>query len=184
MKGPVLKQCIMQNASSEIKQLIVHLGAQWTIEDLLERASAIPTGNMAMLVNAMKELATEMKEQNQTAQMQVMAALAPLQEASLAKGKQTSGARSKQRCYRCGGLGHMRRECKATNLWCNRCQSSSHNSSACRAKSGNERPSAPYHSRRAPTQVAAAVSCRESDTQRPTFSQQQQEASAWTWQPQ
>ncbi|NXD18698.1 GAK19 protein, partial [Nothocercus nigrocapillus] len=174
MKGTLLKQCALQNSNSTIQRLIATLPGNWGIEELLERATMIPVGSQALLVEAIKDLGEGLKKQAEATQSQVLAALAPLQ-ASTTHGPGRSGLSIK--CYRCGKGGHMRKTCRATGVWCQTCQSDSHNTTACRRKSGNRQQSA---SGRAMTQMTGGRI-----TALPSASnQQQQDPSAWTWQPQ
>ncbi|NXX24091.1 GAK8 protein, partial [Podargus strigoides] len=188
MHAGLLKQCVLQNGNSTTKALVNSMPGSWGVPDLLEKAATIPTGQQAFLVNAiqkigegLQEQAKVLQEQAKISQNQVMAALAPLQAAAFTATSKphpqaTSGTRIK--CFRCGNSGHLRRECVAVGVWCGKCQSNTHNSSACRRRSGNPRSSA--SSSRAGTQVAAAITskCPNNCNQPPA------EASAWTWQPQ
>ncbi|NWI52456.1 GA113 protein, partial [Calyptomena viridis] len=174
MKGAMLKQCILQNSNQTTKNVLHTLGAHWGIEELLERMANIPVGPQAMLVEAINNLGIVLKEQAAAAQNQVLAALALLQATAANSARPPSNGR--QKCFRCGGLGHIRRECRVTAVWCSNCRSDTHSSGACRRRSGNGKPSA--SSRRAQTQVAAA------NTSIHPSSLQQQEASGWTRQPQ
>ncbi|XP_039238153.1 endogenous retrovirus group K member 5 Gag polyprotein-like [Pipra filicauda] len=153
MKGTMLKQCVLQNANSIVKQVINTLGPYWTIEELLDKVLQIPTGENAFLVNAIQDFIKELKEQAQNSQIQVLAALAPLQ----GKANNSTDGKTRSKCYRCGATGHFRRECRATGIWCQQCQNSTHNTSVCRSRSGNSRQSARNCSGRAQTQVVAAA---------------------------
>ena len=172
MQDALLKQCLLQNGNHATRSLITSTPGDWTVQQLLEKAANMPTGSQLFLAQALEKLGEGLKEQAISSQNQVMAALAPLQAAAV-RPRPAAGGRMK--CYRCGNPGHSRRECTAAGIWCNKCQSNTHNSAACRnngRKQGNPRASA--NSGRAKTQIAA-----------PTASAQpQQEASAWTWQPQ
>ncbi|XP_017677583.1 PREDICTED: uncharacterized protein LOC108500820 isoform X1 [Lepidothrix coronata] len=95
MKGTMLKQCVLQNATSTIKQIISTMGPYWTIEELLEKALVVPTGENAFLVNAIQDLAKGLKEQAQSSQAQVLAALAPLQ----AKAHNFAEGKARSKCY-------------------------------------------------------------------------------------
>ena len=133
-----------------------------------------PTGTQAMIVDAIKQLAVGIQEQAKASQTQVLAALAPLQ-ASAMTGQRT---RERMRCHRCGKMGHLRRECTVTGIWCQKCRSDTHTTNMCRRSSGNFNRSA-NSSGRAQTQVVAAA-----QTPSPARNLQPAEASAWTWQPQ
>ncbi|NXO37043.1 GAK8 protein, partial [Locustella ochotensis] len=151
MKGALLKQCAMQNASPAIQRMISTMGGDWTIEQALERAATMPTGPHAFLVRAIEKLGEGLQKQAEATQSQVLAALAPLQ--ALAITGQGTQPHPSARCYRCGGGGHFRKTCRATGVWCQTCQSPTHNTRACRRRpSGNSRKSA---GGRAQTQVAA-----------------------------
>ncbi|NXK82028.1 GAK7 protein, partial [Amazona guildingii] len=172
MKGALLKQCALQNSTPATQRVLSTLGANWSIEEALERMAMQPTGAQALLVEAIKELGLGIQKQAESTQNQVLAALAPLRtSATVAAG----GQRTPQICYRCGQGGHVRRDCQARGVWCQSCQSSTHNTTACRRRSGNGKRSA--QGSRAPTQIAAVTSAPP-----PVFNQQQQAASGSTWQ--
>ncbi|NWH67889.1 GA113 protein, partial [Geococcyx californianus] len=174
MQDAILRQCILQNSNPTTRSLITSIPGDWTTQALLDKAATLPSGAQAFLVHALEKLGEGLKEQAVSTQTQVMAALAPLQAAATRPRLPQGGNR--MRCYRCGQSGHIRRECSASGVWCNKCQSNTHTSNACRnKKQGNSRSSA--SSSRAGTQVAAANPC-------PASSQQQVAASDWIWQPQ
>ncbi|NWS65213.1 GA113 protein, partial [Chunga burmeisteri] len=172
MKGMLLKQCLLQNSNSATKNLINTLGPQWGVADLLEKAATTPMGSQAFLVDALKQLGLGLQKQAEVSNAQVLAALAPLQ-ASVAAAPRFN---PQTKCFRCGRGGHVRKNCEASGIWCARCRSDTHNTTACRRRSGNLGPSA-NRSSRATTQVAAAAPSA-------SYNQQQGGASAWTWQPQ
>ncbi|NXC80401.1 GAK24 protein, partial [Cercotrichas coryphoeus] len=174
MKGTLLKQCAIQNSSANIQRLISTLPGDWGIEELLERAAMLPAGQQAFLVEAIKELGAGLQKQAEATQSQVLAALAALQ-ASAATSSPHKNAAAK--CYRCGKGGHIRRACRATGVWCQTCQSDSHNTAACRRKSGNRKKSAPGCAK---TQVAGGRAAAPPPASNP----QPQGPSAWTWQQQ
>ncbi|NXK43742.1 GAK19 protein, partial [Piprites chloris] len=153
MKGAILKQCVLQNASADIKRLIAAEGPNWTIEEILEKSLSIPVGDTAFLVNSLKDLTVALQQQSQGAHQQVLAALAPLRGLV----STTAEPKTKQRCYRCGFTGHFRKDCQATGVWCNNCKQNSHNTAACRNRPGNFKKSALRNNGRAPTQIAAAA---------------------------
>lgn len=141
--------------------------------------SQIPFGPQAMLVEAVKELGASIKEQAQVSQNQISAALAPLQ-ASLSQPQRRG--QSQIRCFRCGNTGHMRRECPAGSVWCQRCQANTHDTAACRRGSGNGKASA-----RGPctgTQTAASNPSAFPAQVQQLSGPPAEEVSAWTWQPQ
>uniref|UniRef100_A0A8V0ZEE5 CCHC-type domain-containing protein n=1 Tax=Gallus gallus TaxID=9031 RepID=A0A8V0ZEE5_CHICK len=184
MQGALLKQCVLQNGNSNTRSLVNTLPGDWSIPELLEKAATVPSGTQAFLVNALqkigdglREQARALQEQSRSAQTQVLAALAPLQAVASTGAHPRGNPRMK--CFRCGNVGHIRRECQADGVWCGKCQSNTHNANACRRKSGNARSSA--NSSRARTQVAAATS-NAPGSNNPSLPQAG--ASAWTWQPQ
>lgn len=136
MKGAMLKQCALENASDATKRVLATLGANWSIEEALDRMASQPVGTQAILVEAIEQLQIGLQKQAELFQAQLLAALAPLRALAPAT---TSADRpgSSIRCYRCGRSGHLRRACWATGVWCQQCQSTTHNSSACRRRSGN-----------------------------------------------
>lgn len=155
MKGTMLKQCALQNCNATTRSVLNTMGADWSIEEALDRLASISVGPQAMLVEAIKELGLGLKEQAQASQNQVLAALAPLKASAISNPRAPPSGRIK--CYRCEGAGHVRRECQASGLWCQKCRSDSHNTTACRRRPGNSNASVSQHSRsRAQTQVAAA----------------------------
>ncbi|NXW39543.1 GAK24 protein, partial [Phaetusa simplex] len=154
LKGAILKQCAMQNCNPQTRSILAILPGTWTIEEGLERMAQVPVGPQAMLVEAVKELGISIREQAQVTQNQVLAALAPLQTSAQ---RSTTRGPPRFKCFRCGIVRHLRRNCRAGEVWCKTCRSNTHNNSACRRSTfgtGNGRPSGP--SRPATTQKAAA----------------------------
>ncbi|NXD03479.1 GAK8 protein, partial [Certhia familiaris] len=185
MHGALLKQCVLQNGNPSTRTLINSLPGNWLVPDLLEKAASMPSGSQVFLVNALQKIGEGLQEQAKVlqkqakaSQNQVLAALAPPQAAALGNPRFCSTGDGRIKCFRCGNTGHVRRECHATGVWCGKCQSNTHNSNACRRKSGNWKRSA--NSSRAGTQVAAAIPAGSlSNCNQPPAG-----ASAWTWQPQ
>ncbi|POI20444.1 hypothetical protein CIB84_015810 [Bambusicola thoracicus] len=184
MQGALLKQCVLQNGNPSTWNLISTMPGDWGVPELLEKAASVPSGSQALLVSAiqklgdgLKEQARVIQEQSKAAHTQVLAALAPLQAAASTSPRPHDNTR--MRCFCCGALGHVRRECWATGVWCGKCQSTSHSATVCRRRPGNGKNSA--HSGRAQTQMAAAVSTSP-DGNNPNMPPEG--ASAWTWQPQ
>ncbi|KAM7065174.1 uncharacterized protein M8220_017821 [Acridotheres tristis] len=107
MRGALLKQCALQNCNETTRRVLSTLGANWTIEEALERMALQPTGTQAFLVKAIQELGLGLQKQAESTQTQVLAALAPLRAFPAALA--TSGDRGPPsvRCYRCGGGGHV-----------------------------------------------------------------------------
>ncbi|NWZ75085.1 GAK8 protein, partial [Poecile atricapillus] len=174
MRGALLKQCALQNCNPATRSVLNTLNANWSIEEALERLSNIPVGSQAMLVQAIKELGQGLEKQAAATQSQVLAALAHLQAATINNGRIPA---SRLKCFHCGNLGHIQKECSVTSVWCNQCRSNTCADSACCRRSGNRKASA--KSRRAMTQIAAARTSVQLPSSLP-----QQGASAWTWQPQ
>lgn len=145
--------------------------------------SHVPVGPQAMLVQAVKELGSALKEQAAATQSQVMAALAPLQMSAM---KPAGSTPPQIKCFRCGGHGHILRGCTVSQVWCCFCKTNSHSNMACcrNQKLGNRQLSA--RGRRATTQTEAPTSAAFPAQQgvAANFDPRPQEASAWTWQPQ
>ncbi|XP_075300282.1 uncharacterized protein LOC142364530 [Opisthocomus hoazin] len=190
MRAALLRQCVIQNSNTQTRNIISSLPADATVELMLDRMSRVPVGPQAMLVEAMKQLGSDILQAQQQAftaqqqfQQQVFAALQPLRvNAAEARPKPPRSFK----CYRCGREGHMRRNCQATRVWCENCRTNNHNTEIC-LKSGNGRMSA--SSRRAPTQVAAPAVQQEAPslptpttTSATSCNQQQPAASGWIWQ--
>ncbi|NXF28205.1 GA113 protein, partial [Rhodinocichla rosea] len=152
MKDALLKHCALQNCNQATRNVLNTLGAYWSIEEALERLANKPVGNQAMLVEAIKELGVGLQKQAEVSQSQVSAALALLQAAAANAPRAPSAGPFK--CYRCGGTGHTRRACRATDVWCQNCRSDTQNTGACRCRSGDGKVRAST-SRRAQTQAAA-----------------------------
>ncbi|NXB19743.1 GAK8 protein, partial [Rhagologus leucostigma] len=178
MKGALLKQCAPQNSNEETKRVLATLGANWSIEEALERMALQPTGQQAFLVSAIRELGLGLQKQAESTQNQVLAALAPLRASTAAPATAGNNRRPPSaKCYRCGQGGHMRKNCRTPEVWCQNCQSGTHNTSACRRRTGNSQRSA--NGSRAPTQIAAAESAPP-----PVYNQPPQGAWDLTWQQQ
>ncbi|KAK1189970.1 GAK8 protein, partial [Pygoscelis papua] len=187
LKGAILKQCAIQNSNPATRNILATLPGTWSIEEGLERMAQVPVGPQAMLVEAVKELGKSLQEHTQSTHSQIMAALAPLQAPAI---RPPTRGPTRLRCFRCGLVGHMRRECRTNSVWCKKCHSDTHNEAACRqSRSGNGMSSG--RSRPAPTQNAAAYPAATSDpsgastTSNPFLSSLPPAgASDWTWQQQ
>ncbi|NWW37369.1 GAK8 protein, partial [Panurus biarmicus] len=70
MRGALLKQCVLQNCNSATRNVINTLGANWTIEEALERMAQMPVGTQALLVDAIKKLGAGLEEQAKATQSQ------------------------------------------------------------------------------------------------------------------
>ncbi|XP_030825306.1 zinc finger protein basonuclin-2 [Camarhynchus parvulus] len=103
MRGALLKQCALQNSNDATKRVLATLGANWTIEEALERMALQPTGPQVFLVDAIKELGLGLQKQAESTQAQVLAALAPLRAPTVASTAAEGGQKAPSlRCYRCG----------------------------------------------------------------------------------
>ncbi|NXH50043.1 GAK7 protein, partial [Dicaeum eximium] len=170
MKGALLRQCILENCNATTRNIISTMSIYASIEEMLERMSRISMGAQAMLVEALRDVGKDLVQ----AQAQAFAALTPLQPIN--KSKQ----QSRLKCFRCGKIGHFRRNCKEGAVWCNKCSMNSHSTAACR-RSGNAMRSA--KSRGAKTPAAAPLwYAPDNYSQQAPSGQPQPGASAWTWQ--
>ncbi|NXP95610.1 GA113 protein, partial [Passerina amoena] len=140
LKGILLKECALQNCNQATRNVINTLGIDWSIEAVLERLENVPVGDQAMLVEAIKELGVGLQKQAAAWQSQLSAVLAALQAAATNTPRAPSAGR--MQCYRCGGLGHPRRACRAADVWCQNCRSDTHNTGACRRRPGTGKASA------------------------------------------
>uniref|UniRef100_A0A8C3CQM2 CCHC-type domain-containing protein n=1 Tax=Cairina moschata TaxID=8855 RepID=A0A8C3CQM2_CAIMO len=193
LKGTILKQCAIQNSNPSTPSILATLPGTWTIEEGLERMSQVPVGLQAMLVEAVKQLGDSMKEQAQALrenvqqnQKQVLAALAPLRTpGSRFNGRESA---SPQRCFRCGVMGHIRRECKAEKVWCQKCRCDTHDTGVCNCKfSGNGRSSGrgrPATTQKAASTTAAGAAPAPTAATNPftTSNQPPEGALDWIWQ--
>ncbi|KAK1194023.1 GAK8 protein, partial [Pygoscelis papua] len=152
LKGTILKQCAIQNSNPATRSILAQLPGTWSIEEDLERMAQVLVGVQAMLVEAVKELGKSLQEHTQSTHSQIMAALAPLQAPAT---RPPAHRPVRLRCFRCGLMGHMRRECRANSVWCKKCRSDTHNEAACR-RSGSGNGTNSGRDRPALTQNAAA----------------------------
>ena len=188
MKGPLLRQCVLENCNSYTKGILVTLPLDASIETMLERMSRVPVGPQASLVETLKEVGDNLVK----AQQQAFAALAPLKPPDERQNK--SRRQTDCVCYRCGRSGHMRRQCRERQVWCQNCQMNNHNTAACQ-RSGNGKRSA--KSRGALTPIAAPATYMPTTVsnqlphpkptspaldQPPTYNLQPEGASDWIWQ--
>lgn len=194
LKGTILKQCAIQNCNPSTRSILATLPGTWTIEEGLERMSQVPVGPQAMLVEAVKQLGDSMKEQAQALrenvqqnQKQVLAALAPLRTPGTYFNCRESA--SSRRCFRCGVTGHIKRECKAEKVWCQKCRRDTHDTGVCNYKLlGNGRSSGrgrPATTQKAAFMTAVGAAPAPTSTMNPFTSDQPPEGALdWIWQQQ
>ncbi|XP_055576998.1 uncharacterized protein LOC129736822 [Falco cherrug] len=116
MKGPLLRQCVLENCNTYTKGILVTLPLDASVETMLERMSRVPVGPQALLVEALKEVGDNLVK----TQQQAFAALAPLKTSDERPSKKPP--RKDFICFRCGRPGHTRRQCRERHLWCKNCQ--------------------------------------------------------------
>ncbi|XP_055556314.1 uncharacterized protein LOC129734920 [Falco cherrug] len=124
MKGPLLRQCILENSNSYTKGILVTLPLDSSVETMLERMSWVPVGQQALLVEAIQAVGRDLVQ----AQSQAFAVLAPLRPpGATAPPKPATTTRRDFPCYRCGKPGHTRDQCRQRQVWCQNCQRGTHN---------------------------------------------------------
>eukprot|EP00075_Anas_platyrhynchos_P014528 XP_027303781.1 endogenous retrovirus group K member 5 Gag polyprotein-like [Anas platyrhynchos] len=163
MKRSVLKMLAFDNANTKTQSILATLPKNAPIEEMLERVERV--------------------DQSKQAAVMAQAVASALGDPLAAIVSRSNGGPSRRnsqeqwRCYRCGRLGHLRRQCTATP-WCDLCHSNTHATSVCKYQ-GNSKRSAIG---RATTTVAAAQpDGADFSTAVPL---PPEEASGWTWQQQ
>ncbi|NWH41605.1 GAK19 protein, partial [Chloropsis hardwickii] len=147
MKGALLWQCILQNCNPQTRAVLFTLPGDASIEQMLDRMSWVPVGPQAMLVEAVKESVSAVRElgevlkRGQERQTQVLAALVPLRLGAGGRGR-TNNTPSCLTCFCCGTMGHLQRDCTQPSVWCPACRSDTHAAAACRRGQGNGQRSA------------------------------------------
>lgn len=163
MKRSVLKMLAFDNANAKTQSILATLPKNAPIEEMLERVERV--------------------DQSKQAAVMAQAVASALGDPLAAIVSRSNGGPSRRnsqeqwRCYRCGRLGHLRRQCTATP-WCDLCRSNTHATSVCRYQ-GNSKRSAIG---RATTTVAAAQS--DGADFLTAVPLPPEEASGWTWQQQ
>ncbi|XP_065608737.1 endogenous retrovirus group K member 113 Gag polyprotein-like [Cyrtonyx montezumae] len=109
-----------------------------------------------------------------TEQRQQALHIAAAVQAAIGKGGKESQIWETIKCYKCGSLGHMRRQC-TKQVWCDKCNQPTHDSKTCR-KQGNGKCS--VKPRHAGTQISGS---REQDISISTI-HKPEEALEWMWQ--
>ncbi|KAF4798975.1 hypothetical protein TURU_058905 [Turdus rufiventris] len=179
MQGTLLRECVMQNCNPQTKAILVTLPGDWGVGEYLDHMSKIPQGMQAMLVEAVKDLMETTKRGQFQAQAFAAAALQPLRAS---RGQGATKPNAQLMCFRCGKPGHMRKECRAGQVWCQNCQADNHSMDTCRKKSGNGCHSARGRGTMTPT---TAQACPVFPSSLPAaYTPPQEAASVWTWQPQ
>nr|XP_038028177.1 endogenous retrovirus group K member 5 Gag polyprotein-like [Anas platyrhynchos] len=163
MKRSVLKMLAFDNANAKTQSILATLPKNAPIEEMLERVERVDQSKQAAV----------MAQAVASALGDPLAAIVSRSNGSPSR----CNSQEQWRCYRCGRLGHLRRQCTATP-WCDLCRSNTHATSVCRYQ-GNSKRSAIG---RATTTVAAAQS--DGADFLTAVPLPPEEASGWTWQQQ
>ena len=163
LKRSMFRMLAFDNANTKTQGILATLPKTAPIEEMLERVERVDQSKQAAV----------MAQAVATAIGDPVAAIVSRSNG----GPSRRNPQEQWRCFRCGRLGHTKRQC-TTTPWCDLCRSDTHATTMCRAQ-GNSKRSA--FGRATTTVAAAQPNGADFST---TMPQPPEEASEWTWQQQ